>query len=406
MGKKRTASEADLKPSRRSTREKKAPGVSKTQFAHQWTDLDGISYCDMGGTATTSKFAGFDMDWTIIKTMSGKTFPSYANDWKLWDEDKVPEKLQSLTQDGFKVVIFTNQGGIEKGNTSLETIKLKIEGIQAAVGVPMVACIMYSNDMYRKPRVGAWELIEQKLNGGVQVNRKASIFVGDGAGRVPPHVAKKDFGDSDLKFALNLGVSFQTPEECFLGEKQVYPTNFEFDPRSFGKGAMPIKAKSGQELVLCVGPPGSGKSTLSRTVFSKYTRVNRDTLKTPAKCQEAARKALAAGKSVIVDNQNTTAHDRAPYVAMAKKFGVEVRAIVFDVSKAMCFHMNEYRSIDPDSKEFRDHRVPKVVIHTHFKHRQIPTKDEVARVETVKESDIPLCCNNEKSRKLLTSFVV
>lgn len=25
------------------------------------------------------------MDWTIIKTKSGKTFPQYKDDWLLWD---------------------------------------------------------------------------------------------------------------------------------------------------------------------------------------------------------------------------------------------------------------------------------------------------------------------------------
>jgi len=50
----------------------------------------------------------------------------------------------------------------------------------------------------RKPRIGAWELLEQRLSseGGdavVVVDRGASMYVGDAAGRVPPHVKKKDF---------------------------------------------------------------------------------------------------------------------------------------------------------------------------------------------------------------------
>jgi hypothetical protein len=49
----------------------------------------------------------------------------------------------------------------------------------------------------RKPRIGAWELLERRLKSGgenaVVVDRLASIYVGDAAGRVPPHAKKKDF---------------------------------------------------------------------------------------------------------------------------------------------------------------------------------------------------------------------
>jgi bifunctional polynucleotide phosphatase/kinase len=38
------------------------------------------------------KVAGFDMDWTLIRTKSGSTFAKGAWDWAFWN-DKVQAKL-------------------------------------------------------------------------------------------------------------------------------------------------------------------------------------------------------------------------------------------------------------------------------------------------------------------------
>ena len=69
-----------------------------------------------------------------------------------------------------------------------------------------------------------------------------------------------------------------------------------------------------------VGFPGSGKTTLVETylVPAGYTWVNRDTLKTQAKCLKAAREALAAGKSVVIDNTSPAARTRADYIELAR----------------------------------------------------------------------------------------
>jgi bifunctional polynucleotide phosphatase/kinase len=41
-------------------------------------------------------------------------------------------------------------------------------------------------------------------------------------------------------------------------------------------------------MVIFVGSPGSGKSTFLHNYMSKYSRVNRDTLKTKEKCYKVA----------------------------------------------------------------------------------------------------------------------
>jgi bifunctional polynucleotide phosphatase/kinase len=55
------------------------------------------------------------LDGTLIKTKSGAVFPKDAHDWQLWSPKIVPT-LQKLYEDGYKIVIFTNQRGIEVEN--------------------------------------------------------------------------------------------------------------------------------------------------------------------------------------------------------------------------------------------------------------------------------------------------
>ena len=66
----------------------------------------------------SSKVAAFDMDWTLIKTKMGNKFAKNAHDWELWHE-KVATKLRRLVADGFRIVVFTNQGGVATGKRTV-----------------------------------------------------------------------------------------------------------------------------------------------------------------------------------------------------------------------------------------------------------------------------------------------
>jgi bifunctional polynucleotide phosphatase/kinase len=66
--------------------------------------------------------------------------------------------------------------------------------------------------------------------------------------------------------------------------------------------------------------------------------VNNDTLKTPEKCMKVCKELLKAGKSVVIDNTNSTPDVRARYTVIAKEFKVPVRCFFFDVPKEVCMH--------------------------------------------------------------------
>mmetsp|Transcript_121682 Transcript_121682/g.192682 ORF Transcript_121682/g.192682 Transcript_121682/m.192682 type:complete len:403 (-) Transcript_121682:73-1281(-) len=357
--------------------EPSAKRVKASQEDFVMRKIDSVVIKDYS-SPSNKMVAGFDLDSTLVKTKSGKTFPESRDDWILWSPEVVP-KLQELHKQGYKLVVFTNQGGVEKGKTKVEDIQAKLDAIQAAVGAPMLTIMLTANDRYRKPLPTAWKMVESNFNGGITIAKAMSFYCGDAAGRMPPVVKKKDFSASDLKFALNVGVRFMTPEECFLNASQTFERNvFEFDPRKLGVAPkrFPVQSPKQQTLILCIGAPGSGKSSAATGVFSDCVRVNQDTLKTKEKCLKACESAIKEGRSVIVDNQNKAKADRAPYLALAKSANVPVIAIFYDVPKELCFHLNTYRMLHTSSALHRPERVPSMVIHSFYKALQKPEIQE------------------------------
>lgn len=96
------------------------------------------------------------------------------------------------------------------------------------------------------------------------------------------------------------------------------------------------------ELVLIRGIPGSGKSTMARSMieYEHYEadmfftdnngayNYDRDKIKDAHEwCQRETFKALASGKRVVVSNTFTRRFEMEPYFEMAKTFGIEPNII-------------------------------------------------------------------------------
>mmetsp|Transcript_23247 Transcript_23247/g.28829 ORF Transcript_23247/g.28829 Transcript_23247/m.28829 type:complete len:171 (-) Transcript_23247:648-1160(-) len=164
------------------------------------------------------------MDYTLIKTKSGKTFAQSCFDWDIL-YDRVPSKLRRLAADGFRIVVFTNQGGVSIGKRTVGDLRTQFSAIQKKLGVPMtfLAATGGSADPHRKPSPVMWQLFSKKLNGGTPINTDLSFYCGDAAGRPATDTRKKDHSADDLLFARNSGLSFLTPEALFLGERLEIP---------------------------------------------------------------------------------------------------------------------------------------------------------------------------------------
>ncbi|KAL8434234.1 hypothetical protein Efla_001999 [Eimeria flavescens] len=420
----------------------------------------------------------FDLDGTLITTRSGKKFPVNANDWKLLYEKSVPARLQFLHQAGYHLFVLSNQLGVSRGHVTLLDLTLKIDSLQHVLGVPLTACMCCCDDLYRKPRPTAAalvfnELLPRVLRASQQASTAAReateghvapevftckyprvFFVGDAAGRPGDH------SSADLKFALNAGMRFFTPEEFFLGQgapslplvlrrlqpdavvdgvgadtrvkgqmllgrtgkllerqaARAFSAAAPLDPSELLKHckAMGVQAEgtglklseeayvpsqqAGQELVLLVGAPGSGKTTLAERQFPTHEVVRQDDLKGKQKCIELCSLLLSGGKSVVVDRQNATREDRQPFIEVARKCapGCSLRAIALLWPKELCLHLGQYRSLAtalrrrpkgvnagqptdnafmPDAR-YRLQKVPKLVVDKFYAHVELPTVDE------------------------------
>jgi predicted kinase len=97
------------------------------------------------------------------------------------------------------------------------------------------------------------------------------------------------------------------------------------------------------EIVVLVGIPGSGKTTLALNSYPNHERINLDALHTRNREDEEISKALANGRDLIIDNTNTTKKSRSKYVQMAKLFGVSVKAIYLNCPLELAIERNALR---------------------------------------------------------------
>jgi len=199
---------------------------------HQSTDSDGwkwngtLMYYSSSDIKASAKLACFDFDLTLAKTSLFKKGPDA---WSLLYPN-IPQKLKKLHDDGFKLVIFTNQSDIgrsvkpesrakaiaeKKGRLSgfIKTVNLPFQVFVATVKAePKHAGKGFNHegyDSYRKPAAGMWQFLIDHCNEGVKPDMKSSFFVGDAAGR------PKDHSDADKKFAQKIPITFFTQDQYF-----------------------------------------------------------------------------------------------------------------------------------------------------------------------------------------------
>lgn len=324
------------------------------------------------------RIAAFDLDGTLIRTQSGRTFARDATDWQFaFTENCIREKLSKLREDGYKLIVISNQLGISKGKTTAEQFHSKFRRIASVLGdsLPLHCFAACHDDLHRKPRKGLWELHQLEYNEGITIDIDRSFYVGDAAGR-PERNRKKDFSCSDRKFALNVGIRFYTPEEYFKGIAEDFTIGF--DPKTIQMKNCVVYPMEQQEVVVLVGQPASGKSTLCTRVFKGYVHVSFD-LQSRASALKQFKSAIGRGESVVVDNTNASWKERRIWCDLAVASKVPLRCIVMGASDDLCLHLNTMRGLTGKGR-----KVPMVAFHVFRKRFEVPVIDEgFDSIETV-----------------------
>ncbi|KAM8706618.1 hypothetical protein ACLKA7_010822 [Drosophila subpalustris] len=363
------------------------------------------------GLAASSKIAGYDMDGTIIKTKSGNVFPKNTDDWQIIFPE-VPEKLQRLHKDGFKICFFTNQAGIARGKVDLNDFKLKVKNIVKKLNVPVQVFIAIGSGYYRKPLPGMWEHLKNEMNENVTIKVERCFFVGDAAGR--PETGKgvtkqrKDHSLADRLFAANIGVSFYTPEVHFLGKRVEEWNKPEFNPSSVQDQIPLYEPNDAQfdtnkcEMIIVVGLPGSGKSHFCAEVLAGkgYKIANADTLGSTQACLTACQRALTAGQSCVVDNTNVDVASRKKFRALAAELKIPCRCFVMNVTPTHAKHNIAYRELlDTGHSAISD-----MVFNMMKKKFQAPTLDE--GFTTIHKVNFRPQFSNDKDEKLYKMYLL
>jgi bifunctional polynucleotide phosphatase/kinase len=121
-------------------------------------------------------------------------------------------------------------------------------------------------------------------------------------------------------------------------------------------------------LVVLVGIPGAGKTTVTRALFSSHESVAMDKL--PDRSRNAVDKMMmrlcAGGKDIVVDAANIDRITRMRFVRFAKDYGYDAHALFIDTSLDAALARNEGRS----------RKVPEGAIRSYCSKLEVPTEAE------------------------------
>lgn len=290
------------------------------------------------------KMASFDYDWTVVNPKDGKTFPSSIDDWE-WLYPGVPEKIKKYYEDGYMIVIFTNQSKKWK----YEQIQMVMKQLE----IPLFVVIASDKAEY-KPNPILFNIPFE----GNNINKEESFFVGDALGR------KSDFSDSDKVFADNIGIKCYSPEDIFTNKSDTFEIPI-------------IPLSSCPEIIIMVGYPGSGKSAIAKNICKtgNYIHIEGDIYKTSSKMRKASLEYISQSKSIVFDATHSSIKKRKEFVDLSKKYNYKVKCIHVATTLDISYKQNKSRS---DEKQ-----VPKIAYSVYKKYYEEPTEEEGFTLYTV-----------------------
>jgi bifunctional polynucleotide phosphatase/kinase len=301
----------------------------------------------------------FDLDDTIIKTKSGKTFSISSNDWEFLDKNIVT-KINKLYDNNNFIGIITNQKGL-KSELLINIWIKKINDILKTLKIHVIFASTTDN-RYRKPMPGSLDQINNKyfLANKIKFTEKSKkYYIGDALGRDGDH------SDTDLKFAKNCKFIIKSPETFFnLDNKnnkgsitypnlQYYSKKEEDDiiNKLFNVISKNINDNK-KILIMCIGLPACGKTYVRNIILKKFNEfkyTNNDDINEYKnnKNNKNFNKLIIDNKNllnnnfIIDDNTNFNDKKRNKYLEEFKDYFKIV--IFYDLNMDICMHLNYMR---------------------------------------------------------------
>lgn len=330
-----------------------------------WIDTNEYLLGISNNFILTNKIAGFDLDETLIKTKSGNIFPKDENDW-VFLYDNVPNILQEFYNDGFSIIIVTNQYGLSSSDKKKKEWINKLDFIFNILNINGMVCCATEKNKYRKPLPGFYD---EFINKNKVILDNVSFYCGDACGR------KKDHSDVDIKFAYNIELKYYVPENIFANKHPIIPKIkypiLDLTTHELSYDKILFKPLI-NDLIIMVGYPASGKSSFSKMLNMKYGYViiNQDTLKTKAKCLKETEANMKKHNSIVIDNTNPSKSVRKQYIDLGKKYGYNIRIIYINCSKELAMHRNYFRMLQ------QDRFIPNIAYNIFNSKFEYPTKEE------------------------------
>lgn len=347
------------------------------------------------------RIASFDLDDTLISRPTRRR--ESKNKWKLLDNSLV-QRMNRLNDEGYLIIIFTNQSGMGSSKTfdkpqwrraMDDLVKIITSEMKKPYYIAVYVAKAY--DLYRKPNIGLWCLMKDEIRqefdmGGLRISN-LSFYCGDAAGRVCsdffrkqlyPTGKKGDHSDVDRKFALNVGIRFITPEEFYKKNSNSCDYVLSgFNPKEYMKIITNKKLTNNhkyqfeprrKELIIMVGPPGTGKSSFVKKyiVPQGYVHISRDICRSQITCLATAEKAFEEKKSVVVDNTNPDIKSRFDYISLARKYKyTKIRALIMKTDLSLAKHLNNVRHV------YSDGTIPRInnIVYNIFRKSYIEPQD-------------------------------
>lgn len=148
--------------------------------------------------------------------------------------------------------------------------------------------------------------------------------------------------------------------------------DYNFEPTSFHSNH--------PELVIMVGPPGSGKSTYAKLNYPWHTIISQDDMGRHGHW-ESFRHCVEHGAEIVIDRMNFNHKQRLRYIAPAVLAGYRVSMVLFAINQTICLQRMKNRKRHPtlnDPAKYQE------VLNFFARNYEQPTVSEFSKLEVIR----------------------